>query len=165
MATIQSVEECGPIALVGGSVVTGRFTTSRVDVIVRLTVAAADGTTEVLEGTTVHPVWSVDRHDWVKLSELQPGERLQATDCDATVISVAIVPTTVPVYNIEVHGEHVYQVGELGCLFHNSCIEPGTVAWTSAVTAIRNATKGVNTKPSVRWYACFVPLPSWTAPL
>jgi hypothetical protein len=26
-----------------------------------------------------------------------------------------------PVYNLEVHGEHVYQVGELGVLVHNAC--------------------------------------------
>jgi hypothetical protein len=38
-ATIQTVEDCGPIARGDGSVITGRFTTSRVNVIVRLTVA------------------------------------------------------------------------------------------------------------------------------
>ena len=27
------------------------------------------------------------------------------------------------VYNIEVHGEHVYQVSELGLVVHNTCIE------------------------------------------
>ena len=119
-ATIQTVEDCGPIARGDGSVVTGRFTTSRVNVIVRLTVAGPDGTTEVLEGTTVHPIWSVDRNDWIQLSELQEGETLQATDGIATVASIAIVSTNVPVYNIEVHGEHVYQVGELSTLVHNS---------------------------------------------
>jgi hypothetical protein len=120
-ATIQTVEDCGPIARGDGSVVTGRFTTSRVNVIVRLTVTGPDGTTEVLEGTTVHPIWSVNRNDWIQLSELQEGERLQAADGVATVVSIAIVSTNVPVYNIEVHGEHVYQVGELGLLVHNAC--------------------------------------------
>jgi hypothetical protein len=120
-ATIQTVEDCGPIARGDGSVVTGRFTTSRVNVIVRLTVAGPDGSTEVLEGTTVHPIWSVDRNDWIQLSELQEGERLQAANGIATVVSIVIVSTNVPVYNIEVHGEHVYQVGELGLLVHNAC--------------------------------------------
>jgi YD repeat-containing protein len=120
-ATIQTVEDCGPIARGDGSVVTGRFTTSRVNVIVRLTVAGPDGTTEVLEGTTVHPIWSVDRNDWIQLSELQEGETLQATDGVATVVSIAIVSTNVPVYNIEVHGEHVYQVGDIGVVVHNAC--------------------------------------------
>ena len=102
-------------------VVTGRFTTSRVNVIVRLTIAGPDGSTEVLEGTTVHPIWSVDRNDWIQLSDLQEGERLLAADGIATVVSISIVSTNVPVYNIEVHGEHVYQVGELGLLVHNAC--------------------------------------------
>lgn len=35
-------------------------------------------------------------------------------------MSVAIVSTNTPVYNIEVHGEHVYQVGDLGLLVHNA---------------------------------------------
>jgi hypothetical protein len=120
-ATIQTVEDCGPIARGDGSVVTGRFTTSRVNTIVRLTIAGPDGTTELLEGTTVHPIWSVDRNDWIQLSELQEGERLQAANGIATVVSIVIVSTNVPVYNIEVHGEHVYQVGELGLLVHNAC--------------------------------------------
>jgi hypothetical protein len=104
-----------------GTGIIGRFTTSRVNVIVRLTVAGPDGSTEVLEGTTVHPIWSVDRNDWIQLSDLQEGERLQAVNGIATVLSLAVVSTNVPVYNIEVHGEHVYQVGELGLLVHNTC--------------------------------------------
>jgi hypothetical protein len=119
-ATIQTVEDCGPIARGDGSVVTGRFSTSRVNVIIRLTVAGPDGTTEILEGTTVHPIWSVDRNEWIQLSDLQEGERLQAANGIATVVSIAIVSTSVPVYNIEVHGERVYQVGELGLLVHNA---------------------------------------------
>jgi hypothetical protein len=34
--------------------------------------------------------------------------------------SLTILNQSVPVYNIEVHGEHVYQVGELGLLVHNA---------------------------------------------
>ena len=37
------------------------------------------------------------------------------------VLSVRLSRVTQPVYNIEVHGEHVYQVGELGVLVHNAC--------------------------------------------
>jgi hypothetical protein len=35
------------------------------------------------------------------------------------VLSVALSRVSQPVYNIETHGEHVYQVGELGVLVHN----------------------------------------------
>jgi hypothetical protein len=141
-ATIQTVEDCGPIARGDGSVVTGRFTTSRVNFIVRLTVAGPDGTVEVLEGTTVHPIWSVDRNDWIQLSDLQEGERLQAANGIATVLSIAIVSTNVPVYNIEVHGEHVYQVGQLGVLAHNQCHH--------IVSYFQNAGRGFASNWSVR---------------
>ena len=71
------------------------------------------------------------------LAELADGERLY---CDTEsfglgfpssltpkasglVLSVSLSRVSKPVYNIEVHGEHVYQVGELGVLVHNACIE------------------------------------------
>jgi len=34
------------------------------------------------------------------------------------VLSVSLSRVSQPVYNIEVHGEHVYQVGELGLVVH-----------------------------------------------
>ena len=71
------------------------------------------------------------------LAELADGERLY---CDTEsfglgfpssltpkasglVLSVSLSRVSKPLYNIEVHGEHVYQVGELGVLVHNACIE------------------------------------------
>jgi hypothetical protein len=82
-------------------------------------VLGADGTVETITGTTIHPVWSVDRQSWVPLAELTDGETLQGLDGLAVVLSVALSRVSQPVYNIEVHGEHVYQVGELGVLVHN----------------------------------------------
>jgi hypothetical protein len=121
-ALVTSIEACPAMAAGSGSVVTGRFITRQVNTIARAEIAGVDGTIEIVEGTPTHPFWSVDRNDWIQLSELQEGERLQATDGIATVVSIAIVSTNVPVYNIEVHGEHVYQVGELGLLVHNACV-------------------------------------------
>jgi len=51
----------------------------------------------------------------VPLAELAQGETLQGLDGLAVVLSVSLSRVSQPVYNIEVHGEHVYQVGELGC--------------------------------------------------
>ncbi len=82
----------------------------------------ADGTVETITGTTIHPVWSVDRQEWVPLAELAEGETLQGLDGLAVVLSVTLSRVTHPVYNIEVHGEHVYQVGELGLVVHNECV-------------------------------------------
>ncbi len=81
----------------------------------------ADGTVETITGTTIHPVWSVDRQEWVPLSELAEGETLHGLDGFAVVLSVTLSRVTQPLYKIEVHGEHVYQVGELGVVVHNTC--------------------------------------------
>jgi hypothetical protein len=95
-------------------------------------VLGADGTVETITGTTIHPVWSVDRQEWVPLAELAQGERLC---CDTEsfglgfpsrlppkasglVLSVSLSRVSQPVYNIKVHGKHVYQVGELGLVVH-----------------------------------------------
>jgi hypothetical protein len=101
-------------------VVTGRFVTRQVDEIARVEILAPDGTTETLEGTPIHPIWSVDRQDWIPLGGLIEGEQLQAAGGVAVVLSLTLLRRSLPVYNIEVHGEHVYQVGELGLLVHNA---------------------------------------------
>jgi len=88
-------------------------------VVASVDVLGADGTVETITGTTIHPVWSVDRQEWVPLAELTDGETLQGLDGLAVVLSVSLSRVSQPVYNIEVHGEHVYQVGELGLVVHN----------------------------------------------
>ncbi|MFN7843076.1 MAG: polymorphic toxin-type HINT domain-containing protein [Pirellula sp.] len=84
-----------------------------------MTVRNEFGLSEFVEGTLIHPIWSVDHNDWVSISDLEPGERLQGAEGILYVESIDLVRRNVSVYNIEVHGEHVYQVGELGLLVHN----------------------------------------------
>jgi len=43
-------------------------------------VLGADGTVETITGTTIHPVWSVDRQEWRQLAELTKGEDQNATE-------------------------------------------------------------------------------------
>ncbi|XZE20996.1 polymorphic toxin-type HINT domain-containing protein [Pirellulaceae bacterium SH449] len=131
-AIVTAVDECPEIAsgvartsspsnhTERTSVVTARFITREVNTIARAEIIGPDGTIELIEGTPIHPIWSVDNNDWVPLDELTEGETLQASDGIATVLSLALVTCSLPVYNIEVHGEHVYEVGELGLLVHNS---------------------------------------------
>ena len=121
LALVTSIDDCPPIASGEGSVVTARFVTREVHVVASVDVLGADGTVETITGTTIHPVWSVDRQEWVPLAELADGETLQDLDGLAVVLSVTLSRVTQPVYNIEVHGEHVYQVGELGLVVHNTC--------------------------------------------
>ena len=119
LALVTAIDDCPPIADGEGSVVTARFVTREVHVVASVDVLGADGTVETITGTTIHPVWSVDRQEWVPLAELTDGETLQGLDGLAVVLSVSLSRVSQPVYNIEVHGEHVYQVGELGVLVHN----------------------------------------------
>ncbi len=121
LATVTDIDECTEIAAGAGSPVTGRFITRQVDILARIEVLGADGQVETIEGTTIHPIWSVDRDDWIPLGELEQGELLLGAAGPAAVLSHVILQRSTPVYNIEVHGEHVYEVGELGLLVHNSC--------------------------------------------
>jgi hypothetical protein len=120
LALVTAIDDCPPIADGEGSVVTARFVTREVHVVASVDVLGADGTVETITGTTIHPVWSVDRQKWVPLAELAQGERLQGLDGLAVVLGVTLSRVSQPVYNIEVHGEHVYQVGELGVVVHNA---------------------------------------------
>ena len=119
LALVTAIDDCPPIAGGEGSVVTARFVTREVHVVASVDVLGADGTVETITGTTIHPVWSVDRQEWVPLAELAEGETLQGLDGLAVVLSVSLSRVSQAVYNIEVHGEHVYQVGELGLVVHN----------------------------------------------
>ena len=123
MALVMSIEECPALAEGSGNIVTGRFVTRQVNTIVRAEIIGVDGAIETIEGTTMHRFWSVDRNGWVHLGEMEAGEQLQGRDGNATVLSVAIEQKSVPVYNIEVFGEHVYAVGVQSLLVHNVCGE------------------------------------------
>lgn len=120
-ALIRAIEPCPLIAAGEGSPVTARFVTRQVDTIVRIEVLGVGDHIETIEGTTIHPIWSEDRQDWVPLGELVEGEQLCGATGPAIVLTATILTRSLPVYNIEVHGEHVYQVGTLGLLMHNAC--------------------------------------------
>jgi Pretoxin HINT domain len=117
---ITAIDDCPEILDGDGSVVTGRFITREVSAIARVEILGPKGIIETLEGTPVHPIWSVDRGDWVSLGEIVPGDQLATPNGPATVLANHILNQPITVYNIEVHGEHVYEVGELGVLVHNS---------------------------------------------
>ena len=133
LAMVTSIDNCPPISDGEGSVVTARFVTREVHVVASVDVLGANGTVETITGTTIHPIWSVDRQEWVPLAELADDETLHGLDGLAVVLSVTLSRVAAPVYNIEIHGEHVYQVGELGVVVHNTCADEfaglvGTIA-------------------------------------
>ena len=97
---------------------------------------AVEGEADPLGVTGNHPVWSEDRRAFVRADGLGIGERL-LNAADEAVRVTAAGPRGPPagdaaaggtaVFNIEVHGAHVYRVGGGGLLVHNGvpCFEEG----------------------------------------
>jgi hypothetical protein len=83
----------------------------------------SDGLNEptVLNGTSIHPVWSLDRLDWASLGELAIGEQVYSNNGPLSLVARTSRNQPTDVYNIEVDCEHVYQVGDAGILVHNTC--------------------------------------------
>ena len=102
LATVTAIDECPTISTGVGSVITARFVTRQVDVIVRAEILGADGTVDVIEGSPTHPIWSVDRNDWVPLGELITGEQLSGAGGSAIVLLFWAEQRRVSVYNVEI---------------------------------------------------------------
>ncbi len=80
------------------------------------------GEADTIGTTSNHPFWSEDRQEFVQASSLEIGERLQTLSGDVKVVQQKLPrPGPQPVFNLEVHAEHVYCVGQDGVLVHNSC--------------------------------------------
>jgi hypothetical protein len=129
--------------------------TRRVDDAVTITL---DDDSEVT-GTAIHPIWSVTKSDWIPMGELQEGDLIQGHNRELTITAVAHHAWGNPVYNIEVHGEHVYEIGEDGILVHNandSCALGLSLAGGSAKKAATMRAKGLQA-------AHIVPNPGWTS--
>jgi hypothetical protein len=117
-ALVHAIEPCPVIASGTGQVVTARILTRQVSQLVELTLE--DGST--LAGTPQHPIWSVERQDWVELGELEVGEHLWTKGGPIEISSTRLLGTGESVYKLEVHGHHIYQVTGLGVLVHNAGI-------------------------------------------
>lgn len=115
-ATVTEISDCRPIAAGEGAVVTGRFVTLRVNRLIRLTMT---GDVELV-GTPSHPIWSADRQDWVPMGELVAGEKLRSRSGIVRAEQLEVLDEEASVYNVEVHGQHVYEVTPWGF----SCITP-----------------------------------------
>ena len=85
-----------------------------------------DGVEEPLRGTGAHPLYSLDRDDWVRVRDLQVGEQLQTTEGAVTIEALEKVRGVHRVYNLEVEGDHEYLVGEAGVRAHNNKVRPGS---------------------------------------
>ena len=117
-ADVLAIEPCPaiePAGDLGGRIITGTFR-HQVSASISLSIA---GQPEPILCTGNHPFWSEDRQDFVRADSLQPNETLRTTSGTTTVTSLSHIPGSTPVYNLEIHGTHVYHVGTSGVLVHN----------------------------------------------
>jgi len=116
LADVRAIEPCPRISSGIGRVVTGTFTHVR-DGILRIRLA---GLAEPLGVTSNHSIYSSDRLDFVPAGELRVGETLRNLDGDVRIESIEQLGSEERVYNLEIHGEHVFRVASSGLLVHNS---------------------------------------------
>ena len=102
-----------------GRVVTATFAHSSADVI-DLVIEDSTGQQESIGVTSNHPFWSIDRQQFIPAGDLQNGESLQAYSGRTQHIVSKTPRKDATVYNLEVHGEHVYYVGKGNVLVHNN---------------------------------------------
>lgn len=123
-ATVTAISSCPRISEGEGSVVIGRFVTRQVNNLVEVTLESGTRFT----GTTTHPVWIPDDQQWVKLGDLEEGQQLESLTGPLTVVAISRLADVSDVFNIEVHGHHVYRITEDGVLVHNNCLEEALAA-------------------------------------
>ncbi len=114
-AVVLEIDPCPEILPGEGRVITGTFR-HQVSASISLSIA---GQAEPILCTGNHPFWSEDRHDFVRADSLQPNETLRTAAGTTTVTSFRQIPGSTLVYNLEIHGTHVYYVGTSGVLVHN----------------------------------------------
>ena len=98
--------------------VTGTFAHEPSDELLNVRI---EGEPEPIGCTPNHPFWSETRQEYVQAIQLEPGEEVWTAIFGIVAVeSVTARPKSDRVYNLEVQGEHVYQVGESGVLVHNA---------------------------------------------
>ncbi len=124
VAEVTSIDLCPEIEPDDGRgrpIVTGKFVhEARDGEVIELRLADQEESTRV---TANHPYWSVDRDEFIPAGELQPGEQVDTHTGTTRVVSLTPINYTGLLYNLETT-EHVYRVGSLGTLVHNSCGKP-----------------------------------------
>jgi hypothetical protein len=86
-----------------------------------LTYKNSAGQSETIRPTASHRFYSLDRKDWIHIGDANSGEKLQGFGNDIiTVVSCQPLDKTERVYNMTVEDEHVYHVGNLNLLTHNT---------------------------------------------
>ncbi len=119
-AEVTSITACPQIEPDDGRgrpIVTGKFIHQSANVID----LHLDGLEKPIGCTANHPFWSEDRQEFIEAAELEQGEYVHTRlPGPIRVTRIAPRPGKHPVYNLEIHGEHVYEVSRAGVLVHNA---------------------------------------------
>ncbi len=114
-AKVLSVEPCPPISDGAGGVVIATFhhwSPDTVNVHIK-------GVDRPIRCTPDHTFWSSDRREFVEAQHLNQGELVQGEHSEYQIGRIARINEPIEVFNLEIHGQHVYQVSEFGVLVHN----------------------------------------------
>jgi hypothetical protein len=122
VAEVRSVEPCPAIAVGPGRVVLTTVNHLNRSVC-ELTVESSRGNVEKVRPTAAHKFYRASDEQWVAAIDLEVGDTLQGVDDTLTIREVKRYPGVHRVYNMTVEGEHVYRVGSLGTLVHNTCYD------------------------------------------
>jgi hypothetical protein len=115
-AEVLAIGPCPAVKPGRGRVVTGTFKHSSAKVIDLY----VEGLAEPIGTTANHLFWSEDRAMFVRADALRFGERLRILGESAHVNQAVRHPGLEPVYNIEVHCDHIFHISKLGILVHNA---------------------------------------------
>ncbi len=118
LAEVISIGACPVIASGPGRVVLATVTHLN-NFLFRLTLTNLSGASEDIGVTGYHKIYTEDR-GWVNASELVLGEKVRGADGDLTVTGLIRDPGVYHIYNISVESDHVYYVGDLQALVHNT---------------------------------------------
>ena len=113
---VQAIESCPEIESGEGRVVIGRFIHRR-DGVLQMRVA---GLEEPLGVTDTHHIYSVDRDEFIPAGELEVGDTLELVSGPTKILAIEHQTEAEEVYNLEVHGQHVFRVSTSGLLVHNT---------------------------------------------
>ena len=115
-AAVLQILACPPIQGGEGQVVTGTFRHTS-DSLVELQI---EGEPDPIVCTSGHLIWSEDRHEFVRATELRMGEGLRLALRKSRLQSLNRIGSERVVCNFEVAQTHVYMVGAQGILVHNA---------------------------------------------
>ncbi|QDT39255.1 Hint domain-containing protein [Stratiformator vulcanicus] len=134
-AKVLNIGPCPAIEAGEGSVITGRFIHESSSPLLNVSIEGDEQPTGV---TANHPFWSIDRNEFIAADDLNVGERVDTLSGIRRITSITPRGPPETVYNLEVHGQHVYRVGDAGVLVHNSCIQANKAAGDAVRDQIRN---------------------------